>query len=198
MVYQYSYFSYYSCFSVGVTAPIGVQPDNALSSCGEPACVSRTGFREDDFDKASRISEEAGEEHVHEDPWASSIFLSCLVGLRVVQGRHAEANALGARCIALCQEIEDPVRTAWCLDAIAVAQAAQGGPLRSARLWGASDQLLDSAAALLPPTHRWIRDRHFDGVKEALGDAASQTALSEGRSMSLRQAIRYALEVGPS
>ena len=155
-------------------------------------------IREGDFDKASRIYEEGGEEHVHEDPWASSIFLSCLVGLRVVQGRHAEANVLGARCIALCQEIEDPVRTAWCLDAIAVAQAAQGGPLRSARLWGASNQLLDSAAALLPPTHRWIRDRHFDGVKEALGDAAFQTALSEGRSMSLRQSIRYALEVGPS
>jgi hypothetical protein len=95
-------------------------------------------------------------------------------------------------------EIEDPVRTAWCLDAIAVAQAVQGGPLRSARLWGASDHLLDSAGALLPPTHRWIRDRHFDGVKEALGEAAFQTALSEGRRMSLRQAIRYALEVGPS
>jgi hypothetical protein len=154
--------------------------------------------REGDFDKASLMYEEGGQEHVYEDPWASSIFLSCLVGLRVVQGRHAEANALGARCIALCQDIEDPVRTAWSLDAIAVAQAAQGGPQRAARLWGASDQLLDSAAALLPPTHKWIRDRHFDGVKEALGDGAFQAALSEGRAMSLRQAIHYALEVGPS
>jgi predicted ATPase len=152
-------------------------------------------IREGDLDKASRIYEEGGQE-VQEDPWASSIFLSCLVGLRVVQGRHAEANALGARCIAVCQDIEDPIRTAWCLDAIAVAHAAQGSPLRSARLWGASDQLLESAAALLPPTHRWIRDRHFDAVKDALGDAAFQAALSEGRTMSLRQAIQYALEVG--
>jgi len=69
------------------------------------------------------------------DPWASSIFLSCLVGLRVVQGRHAEANALAARCIAVCQDIEDPIRTAWCLDAIAVTHAAQGKPLRSVHLW---------------------------------------------------------------
>jgi hypothetical protein len=190
---------------VGLAVRLSGECREAARASGDPwtagpalYVLGYLAIREDDFDKASRISEEAGEEHVHEDPWASSIFLSCLVGLRVVQGRHAEANALGARCIALCQEIEDPVRTAWCLDAIAVAQAAQGGPLRSARLWGASDQLLDSAAALLPPTHRWIRDRHFDGVKEALGDAASQTALSEGRSMSLRQAIRYALEVGPS
>lgn len=154
-------------------------------------------IREGDLDKASRIYEEGGQERVQEDPWASSIFLSCLVGLRVVQGRHAEANALGARCIAVCRDIEDPIRTAWCLDAIAVTHAAQGRPLRSAHLWGASDQLLESAAALLPPTHRWIRDRHFDAVKDALGDAAFRAALSEGRTMSLRQAIQYALEAGP-
>jgi non-specific serine/threonine protein kinase len=190
---------------VGLAVRLSGECREAARASGDPwtagpalYVLGYLAIREGDFDKASRIYEEGGEELVHEDPWASSIFLSCLVGLRVVQGRLAEANALGARCIALCQEIEDPVRTAWCLDAIAVAQAAQGGPLRSARLWGASDQLLDSAAALLPPTHRWIRDRHFDGVKEALGDAASQTAMSEGRSMSLRQAIRYALEVGPS
>ena len=81
---------------------------------------------------------------------------------------------------------------------IAAAQAAQGRPLTAARLWGASEQLLDSAAASLPPTHRWIRDRHFEGVKAALGDAAFRAALSEGRAMSMRQAIQYALEVGPS
>ena len=120
--------------------------------------------------------------------------MSCLVGLRVVQGRLAEATALGAECLALCRGIEDPVRTAWTLEAIAVTHAAQDWPQRSARLWGASEQLLDSAASLLPPTHRWIRDRHFDGVKAALGDTAFQAAFAEGRAMSMGQAIQYALE----
>jgi len=50
----------------------------------------------------------------------------------------------------------------------------------------------------LPPTHRWIRDRHFDGVRAALGDAAFQAAFSEGRAMSMWQAIQYALEAGNS
>jgi len=190
---------------VGLAVRLAGECREAARASGDPwtagpalYVMGYLAIREGDFDKASRIYEEGGKEHVHEDPWASSIFLSCLVGLRVVQGRHAEANALGARCIAMCQDMEDPVRTAWCLDAIAVAQAAQGRPLRSARLWGASDQLLDSAAGLLPPTHRWIRDRYFDAAKDALGDAAFQTALSEGRHMSLKQAIQYALEVGPS
>jgi tetratricopeptide (TPR) repeat protein len=150
-----------------------------------------------DYDAAGRLYEEAWNASIH-DPWASSIHVSCLVGLRVVQGRHAEANALGAKTMALCRDIEDPVRTAWCLEGIAAAQAAQGQPLRSARLWGASDQLLDNAAALLPPTHRWIRDRHLDGVKDALGDAAFRAAFSEGRALSMRQAIQHALEVPES
>jgi len=114
----------------------------------------------------------------------------------VVQGRYAEANALGAQALALCQDIEDPVRTGWCLDIIASAQAAQGRPLRSACLQGASEQLLESAAAVLPPTHRWVRDRYFEDTKAALGHAAFQAALADGRAMSMRQAIQYALESG--
>ena len=150
-------------------------------------------IREGDYDEASRLCEEAWNASIR-DPWASSIHVSCLVGLRVVQGRYAEAHALGAEGIALCRDIEDPVRTAWSLVGIAAAHAVQGRPLNAARLWGASEGLLDSAAASLPPTHRWIRDRHIEGVRAALGDAAFRAAFSEGRAMSMRKAIQHALE----
>ena len=146
-----------------------------------------------DYDEASRVYEEAWNISIR-DPWASSIHVSCLVGLRVVQGRLAEAAALGAEGLALCRGIEDPVRTAWTLEGIAATHAVQDRPLHSARLWGASEQLLDSTASLLPPTHRWIRDRHFDGVKAALGDTAFQAAFAEGWAMSMGQATQYALE----
>jgi non-specific serine/threonine protein kinase len=148
---------------------------------------------EGDYDEASRLYEEAWNVSIR-DPWASSIQVSSLVGLRAVQGRYAEANALAAEGIALCRDIEDPIRTAWSLVGIAAAHAVQGRPLNAARLLGASEQLLDSAAASLPPTHRWIRDRHFEGVKAALGDVAFQAAFSEGRAMSMRQAIQFVLE----
>ena len=156
-------------------------------------CARILAIRKGDYDEASRIYEEAWNISIR-DPWASSIHVSCLVGLRVVQGRLAEADALGAEGLALCRGIEDPVRTAWTLEGIAAAHAVQDRPLHSARLWGASEQLLDSTASSLPPTHRWIRDRHFDGVKEALGDTAFQAAFAEGRAMSMGQAIQYALE----
>jgi tetratricopeptide (TPR) repeat protein len=149
--------------------------------------------RAGDYDEASGLYEEAWNASIR-DPWASSIQVSSLVGLRVVQGRYPEANALAAEGIALCRDLEDPIRTAWSFVGIAAAHAVQGRPLTAARLWGASEQLLDSAAASLPHTHRWIRDRHVEGVREALGDAAFRAAFSEGRAMSMRQAIQYALE----
>jgi non-specific serine/threonine protein kinase len=133
-------------------------------------------------------------ERSHPDPWGVTIFTTCLIGLRAVQQRHAEANVLAVHAMALCGDLEDPVRTAWCLESIASAQAAQGQPLRSARLWGASEQLMERSAASLPPSFAWVREHYFDGVKDGLGDAVFQSALSDGRAMSMRQAIQHALE----
>lgn len=150
-------------------------------------------IRAGDYDEASRLHEEAW--HVSlRDPWASSIHVSCLVGLRVVQGRYGEAHALAAEGLELCRDIEDPTRTAWSFVGIAAAHAVQGRPLTAARLWGASEQLLDGAAAGLMPTHRWIRDRYVEGARKALGDAAFRAAFTEGRAMSMRQAIQLAIE----
>jgi hypothetical protein len=46
----------------------------------------------------------------------------------------------------------------------------------------------------LPPSIKSFRDRYFDRARESLGDSAFQTALSNGRAMSLTQAVEYALE----
>ena len=149
-------------------------------------------IRNGDLDDASRLWEEAAAARA--DPWGVAIFTTCLIGLRAVQRRHAEANVLATHAISLCGDLEDPVRTAWCLESIASAQAAQGQPLRSARLWGASGQLMERSAASLPPSFAWVREHYFDGAKDALGDAVFQQALSDGRAMSMRQSIQYALE----
>ena len=139
--------------------------------------------RAGDYDEASRIYEEAGTSSIR-DPWASSIRCRAWSGFGSFRGVMPRPTRWRPRGIALCRDIEDPIRTAWSLVGIAAAQAVQGRPLTAARLWGASEQLLDSAAASLPPTHRWIRDRHFEGVREALGDAAFRAASAEGRAMS--------------
>jgi hypothetical protein len=60
-------------------------------------------------------------------------------------------------------------------------------------LWGAADQLLESVGAPLNPLFEDLRDRYFDDVRKACGERAFQAALSEGRAMSLTEAVQYAL-----
>jgi hypothetical protein len=93
----------------------------------------------------------------------------------------------------LCHEAGDRRGIAWSLESLAKAQAAQGQPVRAARLWGALDQLLESVGTFLPPQYTQSRDRYFAAVNDTLGNHAFQMALSEGRAMSLTQAVQYAL-----
>jgi hypothetical protein len=65
---------------------------------------------------------------------------------------------------------------------------------RAARLWGASDRLLESVGSPLQPENAMLRDRYIASAKVSLGDDAFQAALFEGRAMSLNEAILNALE----
>ena len=70
--------------------------------------------------------------------------------------------------------------------------AAEGHADGAARLWGASDGLLESVGASLVPTIGWIRDRYFELVKTSLSGGAFETARAEGRAMPVLQAIALA------
>ena len=148
-----------------------------------------------DYEGAGLLYDEALVRHRRTgDKWTIGITLSNIAGLRVQQGHYAEAKVVGAEAIRLNQELSDHRGTAWCLESLAAAEAAQGKAARAARLWGASDGLLESVGSTLPPSIKLFRDSYFDRAKESLGDSAFQTALSDGRAMSLTQAVEYALE----
>jgi len=90
----------------------------------------------------------------------------------------------------------DRREVAWYLEIFAAAEAGQGDAGRAARLWGASDRLLERVGSPLLPEARILRDRYFDSARESLGEGPFEAALSEGRAMSLKQAVQYALEDG--
>ena len=132
------------------------------------------------------------------DKFPLGIGLADLAGIRVLQGRHGEARDLAGEGVLVCQDVGDRRGTAWCLERLAAANAAEGQAVRAARLWAATDELLKTIDPFLPPNYRRIRDRFLVGAKESLGDRAFETASSEGRAMSLTQAVQYALaETGP-
>jgi non-specific serine/threonine protein kinase len=127
------------------------------------------------------------------DVFIIGIALSDLAELRVLQQRYSEARELAVESLLVCKDADDRRGVAWALESLAVVNAAQGQSVRAAHLWGASDQLLESIGAFLPPQYRQIRDRYFGAVKDAFGDASFEAALSEGRATSFTQAIQYAL-----
>jgi hypothetical protein len=122
------------------------------------------------------------------------IALFDLALLRVVQQRPAEARALCGEAIALGRQFGDRRAIAWCLGVLAAADAAEGQPARAARLRGAMDGLLDSIGSTVQPSYNmFIGDRFFGPVQEELGKDAYQQALAAGRTMSLSEAIDYAM-----
>jgi non-specific serine/threonine protein kinase len=104
--------------------------------------------------------------------------------------------------MSICQELDDPRGIAWSLDVFAGLLAAGGYADEAARLWGASDGLLESVGGSLVPTIGWIRDRYLEPVKTSLGGGSFETARAAGREMPLVEAIalarQQALLLGPA
>jgi non-specific serine/threonine protein kinase len=175
----------------------------ASRAAGEPwlECFSLSYFAYEalyagDVDRAGELHERIlAHGRAQGDLWGIGIVLFDLSLLRVVQQRYAEARALCDEGIALGQRFGDRRAIAWCLGILAGADAAEGRPLRAARLRGAMEGLLDSVGSSVQPTYNiWIGDRLFGAVQQELGTDAYQQALTAGRALSLSQAIQYATE----
>jgi non-specific serine/threonine protein kinase len=119
--------------------------------------------------------------------------LGNLASLRVMQGHHRDAKKLGAEAIKYSEALADYRGMAWSLEPVAAVAAAEGDADRAARLWGASDSLLERVGSTLTPTHESFRASYFSSASDRLGDEAFHTALVQGRALSFAQAAQYAL-----
>ena len=147
-----------------------------------------------DYEKASRLFDESlARFRATGDTMGISLVLTNMAGLRVLQGQHLDATALAREAIGGHQELSDYRGAAWCLEMFACAAVGEGHAARAGRLWGASDRLLECVGSPLPASFQWFRDLYFNVGRESVGEAAFQAATSEGRAMSLSQAVQYAL-----
>ncbi len=65
---------------------------------------------------------------------------------------------------------------------------------RSAKLSGAAQAILDETGYKYRPFLRAIFDRHIQVARDGLGQTAFEAFASEGRAMTMDQAVTYALE----
>ena len=124
--------------------------------------------------------------------WGLGILLSLAAGLRILREEFDEARAYASEALSIYRELEDPRGIAWSLDVFAGLIAAEGHVEDAARIWGASDGLLNSVGGTLVPTIGWIRDRYFEAARAALGDRSFERARAEGRALPPERAIALA------
>jgi non-specific serine/threonine protein kinase len=165
----------------------------AVQHCGPLLILANIAVLSGDHDRAQQLYDESIEVGRRAgDAWSLGILLSASAGLRIVREDFDQARAQASEALSLCQELEDPRGIAWSLDVFAGLLAARGHADEAARLWGASDGLLDSVGSSLVPSIGWIRDRYIEPVKTSLGVGPFEAAHAEGRAMPPVQAIALA------
>jgi tetratricopeptide (TPR) repeat protein len=110
------------------------------------------------------------------------------------QSDDAGALAHYHHCLALWQDHDNIVNSVVVLDNIAEIYSRMGTPLHGATLMGTAQAMRERTNIRVPANEQASRDKVMCACRMALGEAAFAAAWAEGRSMTLEQAIAYALE----
>jgi DNA-binding CsgD family transcriptional regulator len=137
------------------------------------------------------ISREIGERQ------ATTSALYTLAILAQTEGEDERARNLFEEGLKLSAELGNEADVAHCLEGLASMYGAEGKIVRAARLWGAEETLLekleDAVFASVP--YRSLHRSQVAAARSQLDEAAWTAAWTEGRAMSLEQAVEYALEL---
>ena len=147
-----------------------------------------------DLDHAISLMEEAHAlTREQGDPWSIAFALSILGNLVLQRGDADRAGTLQRESLALRHAIEDSVGIGRCLDGLGWVASAQGQPVRAARLFGAAEALRERTGAAPHLPWRAEHERRVADAWMRLAEDAFAAEWSEGRALSLDQAIAYAL-----
>jgi non-specific serine/threonine protein kinase len=142
------------------------------------------------LNEASRLFEESlALLRKHGDIWSIGILQTDLAGLRVLEGRHGEARACQIEALSCAQRIRDLRGIGWCLQSIAMLEAATGRTHRAAWLVGASQAVLDSIGATGQDYLNQVQDVYLGPARRALGEAAFSEAENAGRATPLARIL---------
>jgi predicted ATPase/DNA-binding XRE family transcriptional regulator len=99
--------------------------------------------------------------------------------------------------VTLSEQMGDRANIAYCLEGLAVVASARGEAERSGRLIGAAEGLHEAVGVpvyLYYEPHRSRYERTAAAVRSQLGEKAFEEVRAEGRAMTFKQAVAYALE----
>ena len=111
----------------------------------------------------------------------------------LLQGDHERARTSYKESLTLCKELGDKRVASFSLDGLACVSAAEGKAERAARLFGAAEAFLEAVGSQLEPGEDALREPYLATARSQLDEALWQAAWTEGRAMSMEQAIDHAL-----
>jgi predicted ATPase/DNA-binding SARP family transcriptional activator/DNA-binding NarL/FixJ family response regulator len=168
---------------------------------GDKAGASRTLQRmglisvvQHDFERAAALYEETlalGREAGDKVAVSIALWLGGLAFLGL--GDHDKVGKLCEKGLDLARQLGHTHVVALILHVLAASAGQQGRAVRSARLWGASESLLDVLGVALGPAERYHYDPYIAAARALLDEAAWKAARAEGRAMTLEEAVEYAL-----
>lgn len=109
------------------------------------------------------------------------------------EGDYRRAEEMYEESLALSWELRDERWASQSLEGLAWVSCDQGQAKRAARLFGAAEALREAIGTPLLPSERAGHERHVATVRARLGEEALEQAWSQGRAMSLEQAVEYTL-----
>jgi predicted ATPase/DNA-binding NarL/FixJ family response regulator len=153
-------------------------------------------FQGDPVRAAELFAESEAISRLHDEQWSLAATLRGAIMPALALGQVAAADAYGRESVRLSSALHDTMGAATGLEFLAwVAAAAHDHP-RTACLLGAADrQLRDIGAGALFSGGGWARS-HQDcetAARQALGDAAYDTAHRRGSELNFDEAVAYAL-----
>ena len=121
----------------------------------------------------------------------------CLLGLGFLalhnQGDHAAARGYFRESLALSDELRHPYPLIYALEGLASVAAVEARPARALRLAAAAAALREARQAVPAPQVMRAHQPRIAAAEQALSEEARLAARREGRTMTLTEAVAYAL-----
>ena len=148
-----------------------------------------------DHERGARLNEEATELYRRLGSKGGLQYaLDNLGWAALMCGDHERAKSLHEESLALCKAQGDKLVASESLEGLACAAGVEGEVERAARLFGAGEALRQTVGYQHTSRERALREPYLAVARSRMQEAAWQKACTEGRAMTLEEAISYALE----
>ncbi len=128
------------------------------------------------------------------DKWGIAYSYQCLAHIAYDVGDYDRAGWLNKESLALRRHFGEEAGIAYCLMQLGEVYCAQKQPVLAARFFGAADRFFEVVGVRMDNADQVRYERSVADACRQLGPEEFETLRSEGRTLTLQQAIDYAVE----